>query len=103
MRVRHPELLRPLAALVLMAAAAVWVVGSHWTSPACPADVAAAVGRSGGPGTPADADVQCAAGPDDAETTSLGWPVATGILVAGALALFGSAEVARRQRRRPAA
>ena len=96
---RHPDLLRPLAALVLMAAAAVWVVGSHWTSPACPADVSAAVARSGGSGTPVGDDVQCAAGPDDAETTSWAWPVATGTLVAGALGLFGSAEVARRRLR----
>lgn len=103
MRVEQPDLLRPLAALVLMAAAAVWVVGTHWTSPACPTDVSAAVGRTGGSGTPAGQDVQCAAGPDDAETTSQAWPVATGILVAGALGLFGSAEVARRRRPGPAA
>jgi hypothetical protein len=98
----HPDLLRPLAALVLLAAAAVWVVGSHWTSPACSADVSAAVGRTGGSGTPAGQDVQCAAGPDDAETSSSAWPVATGALVAGALGLFGSAELVRRRRPRPA-
>jgi hypothetical protein len=97
--VRHPELVRPLACLVLLAAAAVWVVGSHWTSPACPADVSAALTRTGESGTPAGGEVQCAAGPDDAETTSWLWPVATGTLVAGALGLFGSAELARRRRR----
>jgi hypothetical protein len=95
----HPALLRPLATLVLMAAATVWVVGSHWSSPACPVDVAAAVARAGAAGTPTAEDVRCSAGADDVETTSWLWTVATGGLIVTAVGLFGAAEVSRRRNR----